>query len=351
MNILNEINFFKADSNKKIKIIMLLTAVVLAIFLLDFVLSGYFNKQKKGDTVSLKDEILTIDAAVDNILTDYGVKKEWKSKQSFQLKDDLVRFERTIRIPYNFPVVDMNHEISSLCSRYNSTTTSSEDIKNQIIQLRICDKGLVIQNIKLITDPSLLRIDGNFVAIMKGLSELDDIPKSFVLKSPLFKTFLMDYHKENSETIRLLNKLSKEYFVELNIKEKMEDEEFDVSLNMDSTILRKKLRNIIKSQENALGFFISYDKYDDKFNSLLKKEISNLHKEMLMKSDVVILKEENGGFSNFPEAAKQSLNIGYSLCIMNLTDKNINNLIENMRGIQKKGFRFVKISEILNKTK
>ena len=70
---------------------------------------------------------------------------------------------------------------------------------------------------------------------------------------------------------------------------------------------------------------------------------------MLLKSEVVVLKEENGGFSNFSEAAKQSLNIGHSYCLMNLTDKNIDIIIEEMRGIQRKGFRFINIDQILKK--
>jgi hypothetical protein len=346
MNILDKINIFKIGSDKKIKLILCLMAAVLAIFIIDFALSGFIKKQRSGETISLKDEILTMDAAIDNILTDYGVKKEWKSKQSVQLRDDLLRFERSIRIPYNFPVVEMNHEIASLCSRYNAQTSSNEDIKNQIIQLHINHRGIVIQNIKIITDPSLLRLEGNIAAIMKGLTNLDDIPKSFVLKSPLFKIFLLDYRNDNSEIIRLLNKMSKEYLVDLNIKEKIEDEEFDIHLGMDSTLLRKKLHNIIRSQENSLGFYVSYEKYDDKFNTLLRNEISRLNKEMLLKSEVIVLKEENNGFTNFSEAAKQSVNFGRSFCLMNLTNKNIDIIIEAMRGIQKKGYRFEKISRI-----
>lgn len=349
MNIIKKINFFSLDSNNKIKIISVLCIIVLVFLVLNYFVADLTKKQHGSQAQSLKDEILSIDSAIDNIFNDYGIKKEWKTKQSVQLRDDILRFEREIRIPYNFPIVDMNREISSLCSRYNSSTSSNEDIKNQIVQLHIYHRGLVIQNIRFITDPSLLRIDGNIVVLMKGLTELNDVAKSFVLKSPLFKNYLLDYRNDNSEIVRIINKQSKDYLLELNIKEKMEDEEYDISLDMDSMTVRKKMKNIFRNLENPRGFYVSYDKYDDKFNQLLKKEILNFNKIMIMKSEVITLKEENGNLANFSEVSKQSAVSSHALCSMSLSNENINNLIEAMRGMQRKGFRFEKISEISKK--
>ncbi len=333
--------------DKKLKLVILLCFAALFIFILDFFISSFIASKGSEKNNSLKDEIVTIDAGIDDILISYGIKKEWKTKQNVPLKDELQRFERVIKVPYNFPVVDMNREITKLCSNYSAKTTSNEDIKNQIIQLHIYHRGLVIQNIKIITDPSLQRVEGNLNLIMNGLETLSDIPKSFVLKSTLFKTFLLGYRKDNSTLIRLMKKLSKEYLIELNVKEQLDDEEFDVYLGMDSIQIRKKIKNIIRNMENSAGFYVSYDKYDENFNQILKKEVEKQKKYFILKSRVIELKESGQDFSDFSEVSKIVIQDGSAVCIVKVSDGNINNIIDAMRNIQRKGFRFSTIKEII----
>jgi hypothetical protein len=348
MKLIDNLNFFRFDTNKKIQIITILIIVAPILIVLDFFINIYTRNTSNFNTI-LKSEIVTIDATIENLLDEYGIKKEWKSKSTIQLSNELIRYEREINIPYNFPIVDLNYEINKICKKYNASTYSEEDIKNKIVHLKVIHSRLVIQNIRLVSDPNLLRIDGNIIALIKGIQEIGAVSKKFVLESPLYKIFLLDYRKNNFELIQLINKASKEYIIELNIKEVCKDEQFDFCLSMDSIAIYRKLRTILRDNEKAFGFFITYEKYDEVYNNILKNEISKMRKKMLLKRNVIPLTYEAGNFLNLSDGLyKELVNKGQSICTIHINEDNLNSVSELFLSIQKRGFRFEKISKIMN---
>ena len=348
MKLLDKLFFFRFNTDTKIKIITILIIVVPIIIVLDFVINVYavnnFNNNGR-----LKSEIISIDIAIEDLLTEYGIKKEWKSKSTIQLSNELIRYERVIHIPHNFPIVNLNYEINNICRIYDASTYSEEDIKNHIVHLKVIHSNLVIQNIRLVSDPNLSRVDGNIVAIIRGIQEMGTVPKMVALKSPLYKIFLLDYRKKNSEIIKLINTLSKEYLIELNIKEICKSEQFDFCLAMDSVAIQRKLRSILREHENALGFFIGYEKYDETYNKVLRNEISKMRKKSVLKRDVIPLTYEAGNFLNLSDGLyKELINTGQSICTIHITENNLDPVSELLLNIQKRGFRFETISKLIN---
>lgn len=336
--------FRKINSETKIKLIFALSIISFIIFIADYIINNY-AKIDTSDKDNFKSELLSIDLGIDNLLDNYGIKKEWRTKQSYQVTKDLVRFERQVRLPYNFPLVELNKEISVLCEKYKANITSREDIKNQIVNLKIFSNGIVIHSIKFITDPSIIRNSGNIVLIVKNINELNDLQKLLILKEPYFQTFLVSYTKKNTELIKEISNISKECLLDLTIKEKIDDEEYDTSLEMDSIQVKKKLRQIIRNYEGIKGFLVSYEKYDEDFNKSFTKEVTKLGKKALLKSKVKQVNYDNTISLNFQKVLDEASSKGLSFCLIEINKNNIDILFEELKRIKKLGYKYISLSE------
>ncbi|HEY9188920.1 MAG TPA: hypothetical protein VIR55_13585 [Ignavibacteria bacterium] len=331
----------KINYNDKLKIVFILSILCFIIYISDFLFIKFFNK--KENSALLKSELLTIDSGIDNLLSEYGIKKEWESKQAYQINDKLIRYERVIKIPYKFPIVELNKEISLFCEKYNANTSSKEDLKNQIIYLQVFKNGRVIQTIKFITDPSIERNIGDIVLIVKDINNLNELQKPLVIRSPYFSTFILDYKKDNTEVTTFLNKISKDFIFYIDVKEGDVDEEYDISLKMDSTKVYRLLRRIIRNNEYVKGFFITFEKYDDEFYKMLANEIKKLSKKMILKSNIKEIIMEDNGNNNFSDILNEVNLKGSCICLIDINKNNVKLLFDELKKVQKLGYRFVSL--------
>jgi len=331
----------KINYNIKLKIIFILSLLCIILYISDLLFIKLFNK--KNDSTHLKTELLAIDSGIDNILSEYGIKKEWRLRQAYQISDKFVRYERVIKIPYKFPIVELNKEISLFCQKYNANTSSKEDLKNQIIYLQVFKNGRVIQTIKFITDPSIERTVGNIIIIVNNINNLNELQKPIVMRSQYFSTFILDYKKDLTEIVNFLKKMSKDFLFRIDIKEVEVEEEYGISLKMDSTKLRRMLLRIIRNNENVKGFFVTFEKYDENFHKMLSNEIRKLSKKMILKSNIKEIIMEDNNKNNFSDILNEANLKGSCICLIDISKNNIELLFDELKKNQKLGYRFVSL--------
>jgi len=103
------------------------------------------------------------------------------------------------------------------------------------------------------------------------------------------------------------------------------------------------LRRIIRNNEFVKGFFITFEKYDDKFYRMLTNEIKKLSKKMILKSNIKEIIMEDNGNNNFSDILNEVNLKGSCICLIDINKNNVKLLFDELKKVQKLGYRFVSL--------
>jgi hypothetical protein len=331
--------------NMKKKILLILIISFAVLFILNLLFPRISNYVEDENEKSFTSDISSLDSGIENILENYGVRKEWQYKQVIPINKIFTRYERVIFIPYNVPVVNIHHEIQLLSKKFNTTVSSSENIKNQVLLLHVRYRNNVVETIKFITDPDLTRMKGRISIVINGLEKLSDLEQLAILKNNDFNTFIVDPLEVKSKVIQKLVKAKKDYFLLLKIRNKSEDEKYELAGDMDSIKIAKTVKQMIRDFEKNAGVIYQAEDIPGKKMNMIETEIKHYNKAFIRYKDIMILEESDSGFKNFELLSTKAADNGKAMALCNLTKDNFDKLTANILLMQKKGFKFVKLNE------
>jgi polysaccharide deacetylase 2 family uncharacterized protein YibQ len=331
--------------NKKKKILLLIIFSFIVLIILNLLFPKITTYLENENEKSFTSDISSLDSGIENILENYGVRKEWQYKQVIPVNKNFTRYERVIFIPFNVPVVNIHHEILLLSKKFNTTVSSSENIKNQVLLLHVKYMNNVIETIKFITDPDLTRMKGRISLIIDGLQDLSELEQTAVMRIPEFNTFIIDPKESKSKVIQKLIKAKKDYFLLLKIRNKSEDEKYELAGDMDSVKISRAVKQLFRDFEKNAGVIYRPEDTPLKKINLIESEIKRYNKFFINYKDIMVLEDKEGGFKNFDQLTINAADKGRVMSIGKLTKDNFDKLTENILLTQKKGFKFVKLQE------
>jgi hypothetical protein len=336
------------DQNKikKIKIVLVLSFLLILFLLLKTFYPGAKSFLKDENSRSSSSDISSLDSGIDGLLDNYGIKKEWRYKKVVPISASFSRYERSIFIPYKIPMINLNHDIVELCNRFDATTSSTENIKNQILSVYIKYNNNVIESIKFITDPNLERIKGLITMSLEGFEDLDELNQVLLLQSPIFTTFVFKPESVDEKVINKILKFQKEYFIFIDIKTKNDDDRYGISTDLDSAKIQKKFKDIFRTYDKTKGIIYRAADTTKAMFSYIKNEATRYRKCFIDIKGFQRLEESENSFKNIDDVTKQSVLDGKSLAVCLLRNNNLKKTYDSFNILQKKGFRFVKMDEL-----
>lgn len=309
--------------------------------------------------------------AINRILDDFGIKKQW-------IAEKLQGKEKNIKLPPNLPVTLLCMEIRDAVEKLGGDILlAQEDMKQHTFRIEIGYRDRVVEKLVLVVDNRLKRVGGKIALIIDDFGYHDDgVAEEFLKFDHKLTVSIIPGLKASKKIAQKAVQKGKEIMIHLpmeSLDSRVEADGFTVFTAMSdeevSVVVQKAIAEIpqARGMDNHMGSKATLDK------RVMKSVMRNLKDRNLYFVDSMTNRrsiafdtakemkvpcERNETFIDnpkSPQTIEQKLQLlvqraqreGYAVGIGHAQRKTLEVLKKEIPRLEKKGFRFVYVSEIV----
>jgi len=377
--------------NQKTKIIFVisLSSLLVILIVLKILIKPSQSDNPVYDNIkkiAYKDEELKkkIPAAVDSILYQFGIKKEWVKSSiegtsppvSLQKQDKLnkapdkksqkkdspnlkVMFTKEISVPYDLSIAEVNIDINNYLGGLNCELSASEDAKSGNVRTEIySNQDSLKKLIGILTYMPLKDLKRDAAEICIVLGKIEDLPAQdidAVLSSSEKFSIVMPYDIEKSDIQAKVFDSRKDFLLNLNIGSE-KDVEADFRADMKPGEWKSKIKNLSSEFNRASGVVLTCLRNIPGFDNEVREEFLKYTKNIY--SDTIFIKFDTKDkpaqkISQLLNNIIQKNSKGYKklFYLVNFSFEDLNEYSKQVYSLKKKGFRFRTFADIIKKQK
>jgi hypothetical protein len=335
---------------RRIAICIVLAVIAFLLFIANKYVSVIEPHVKEYQSAATNEKRSSIDAEVETILLDFGLKKHWLSKREVTLgKGQFTRIERRVSITHDTSPADIIRDVTEMVQKHGGTTAATEDIRSGITTIHIAVESDVIETIVLKSDPTLRRDAGSLALIADGLPLLSETEQNRLLhaKDPI--AFTIKPHRAFIDLVPKIIEAGRECFLIIPVVSEDDGERFCIAEDLKEKPLKSRLKDLFRTFAKVSGFIVVAENPKSSVAAFVREEISNRKLPLLETTWFNYLKGENPEqvATALHDLAMKSVNrlpvIGY----LELRDAVLPYIERQMAQLRKRGFDFISVASAL----
>ncbi|MGB9696004.1 MAG: hypothetical protein ACP5P3_01050 [Ignavibacteria bacterium] len=382
-NFLNRIKF----SDRKFFLVIILLFFLLILLLLKFI---FFNKNTSlpNQKISISSDsainrniddikrLLTL--KVDSVMFTFGIKNEWISnvekntteltKQSSQKSKKVIApssqvsvrenlwFYKSVIVPKDFSIVELNYEIKNLVEEYQLSSYSTENPKNGAVLISILTpsdsfrKPLAKINIEY--SQNIKRETAEICIILDDLDRINTIQVEKILSSPEKFSVIFPNNIDKPDLQNFIIESKRDFLAKITLGTE-EDLLSEFRTDMSEREIKNKVLSVCYEFDKASGIYINNPKHLMKLENDVLFEFSKRPLKVYKDSSFVIIKQGTNTdiISTLFNQIEQKLKGGrkVQLYIVSFSENDFQNFVLRIPVLKRKGHRFFTFSEILKR--
>lgn len=379
------------QKSRKLKIIILssLFLILLILITIKFTCGSKEDEAIQKDNIkkiSYNDDQLKkkIPYAIDSILLQFGIKKEWiktvtegtnvkveqkttdKTKKDKDKKGKTVipekkklLFDKEISIPADLSVAEVNIDINNYLNEIYCSLTASEDPKNGSVKSEIFvnqdSTKRLIGSLFFIPSKELKRDAADVHLVINHIEDISPQDADIILSSPEKFTIVMPDDIEKSDVQAKIFDSRKDYLLMFDIGSE-KDVDADFRSDMKSGEWKAKIKNFCTEFAKSSGIIFSNRRSIPKFESDVKEEFSRYNNNLFSDTIFVKFESKDKPGQKISELIKDIISKnskGYKTIyyLVSFSAEDLSEYSKQINSLKKQGFRFKVFGDIQKKPK